>query len=266
MTDPRPPQPDPIPCRACDELQAYSWRPLTDAAGRDCSYWSTPPAWCPSCQENEQRRLHREAISHTVPAAHRGANIYADVGVWSGWTAAEARREHQDNGRFVATQWNRRALAMCRGWLPQEGWIVLVGPVGSGKTSMLAATLLAAAEEHRLWPVMATEAELLHDAREQIKHKGAGAGLLAAAAGADLLLLDDAGTTANWTDWCADQLEHLICTRYNAQRPTLISSNLELPALAERWGERAVSRIAECAAGRILRLKGWDWRTGARHA
>ena len=59
-----------------------------------------------------------------------------------------------------------------------------------------------------------------------------------------------------------DRLYTLVNRRYTAQRPTLTTSNEDLPALARRLGQRVVSRLAGASLEVIF--EGEDYRTRTR--
>jgi len=65
----------------------------------------------------------------------------------------------------------------------------------------------------------------------------------------DLLHIDDLGAE-NQTDWVLEQLYSIVNSRYEAQRAIIATTNLMPDQLAERLGERTVSRLAEiCGEG-----------------
>lgn len=58
----------------------------------------------------------------------------------------------------------------------------------------------------------------------------------------DLLILDDLGTEFS-TTFVSSALYNIINTRLMAEKPTIISTNLSMKELLERYGERMVSRM-----------------------
>ena len=60
----------------------------------------------------------------------------------------------------------------------------------------------------------------------------------------DLLVLDDLGAEKT-TEWVNDRLYLIIHRRYDSGKPILVTTNLGLDELAEKVGERTVSRICE---------------------
>jgi DNA replication protein DnaC len=72
-----------------------------------------------------------------------------------------------------------------------------------------------------------------------------------------LLALDDLGSE-NPTHWARDRLYTLINGRYLGQRPTIVTTNLSLEALAERLGDRTVSRL--WGTSLAINFRGADYR------
>ena len=60
------------------------------------------------------------------------------------------------------------------------------------------------------------------------------------------------------TCWVGETFYSIINTRYERMLPTFFSSNLSLPELAEKMGDRIASRIAEMC--QIIKLSGKDLR------
>ena len=58
----------------------------------------------------------------------------------------------------------------------------------------------------------------------------------------DLLHIDDLGAERR-TEWVLEQLYSIVNTRYEEQRATLVTSNLDHEALTAQVGERIVSRL-----------------------
>ncbi|HEX8789315.1 MAG TPA: hypothetical protein VF765_00080, partial [Polyangiaceae bacterium] len=64
---------------------------------------------------------------------------------------------------------------------------------------------------------------------------------------ADLLLLDDLGTECNTAD---NAVPHVIYARYNAGRPTWVTTGITASAVTQRYGEGITRRISE--PGRVV--------------
>lgn len=79
---------------------------------------------------------------------------------------------------------------------------------------------------------------------------------------AGLLVLDDLGAEQlSGSGWVEDRLYQIIGERHDEALPTVFTSNLSLPELAQRIGERTVWRIAEsCGKENVIELHGRNLR------
>jgi DNA replication protein DnaC len=138
----------------------------------------------------------------------------------------------------------------------------LLGGVGTGKTALAMIVSKAAIDAGRTVAVYSCP-RLLSVIRESIDppSRGAGGGVLAfldRLAAVDLLHIDDLGAEHR-TEWVLEQLYTIINSRYEDERSTVITSNLEPHELAEQLGDRIVSRL-EGMCGEPLPLWGGDAR------
>ena len=72
-----------------------------------------------------------------------------------------------------------------------------------------------------------------------------------------LYILDDVGAE-KLSEWVQETFYLIINKRYEEMRPTIITSNFNINDLAQRIGDRTVSRIVEMCD--IVELKGKDKR------
>jgi DNA replication protein DnaC len=77
---------------------------------------------------------------------------------------------------------------------------------------------------------------------------------------ADLVVLDDLGRE-KVTDWASERLYVLVNERYNAMRPTVVTSNYGPDQLAERGYDALVSRLVEGSPA--IQITASDYRSGA---
>ncbi len=128
-----------------------------------------------------------------------------------------------------------------------EGWMLVHGPSGAGKTHVAAAIANRCIErgEPALFVVVPDlldhlraaynpNAELSYDVLfEQVRN-------------APVLILDDLGTQ-NATQWAQEKLFQLLNHRYNSQLPTVVTTNLSIDRLDERLRMRltdpAITRV-----------------------
>ncbi len=151
----------------------------------------------------------------------------------------------------------RRAYERARAFAGNpEGWLVLRGGYGSGKTH-LAAAIANTAVEQGLPVLFVTVPDLLDHLR------GAFAPLsgqtyderFEEVRSAALLILDDLGTE-HGTPWALEKLFQLLNYRYMAQKPTVITTNQEL----EDLDPRLRSRLADMELVQILTILAPDYR------
>lgn len=76
-----------------------------------------------------------------------------------------------------------------------------------------------------------------------------------------VLILDDMGAEKA-SDWVAETMYILIDERYGNMKPTVITSNYSPSELAQRFGDRIVSRIMEMC--RVIEIKTSDKRKDRR--
>jgi DNA replication protein DnaC len=168
-----------------------------------------------------------------------------------------------------------------RRWLserrPEEG-LVLVGPFGCGKTVTAAVvlrelvfrdalgTLAEASDLGEHAPVAMrppdarelgcfTTATGLLEALRPRQDGRPDPGALSRFRTVHYLVIDDLGAE-RLTPWGADRLYEVLNSRYNAQLPVIVTTNLDLARLAQRWnvqlgdesGDRLVNRLIDCCA------------------
>ncbi len=152
--------------------------------------------------------------------------------------------------------------------------LLFMGPCGVGKTHLAVAILRGLAEK-------GVDC-LFYDFRELLKAIQASYNpvsqttemqVLAPVLETQVLLLDDLGASKP-SAWVQDMVAHIINSRYNDKRVTLLTTNyLDRPAqsgpmredtLADRIGERMRSRLYEMC--RVVRLEAEDFRRRVKQA
>ncbi|MDA1256407.1 MAG: ATP-binding protein [Chloroflexi bacterium] len=119
-----------------------------------------------------------------------------------------------------------------------EGWLVILGPSGCGKTHLAAAVANQCVEDGR--PVFFIPAPQLLDQLRSSSEPGEWPGydgLLQQVVNAPLLVLDDLGA-GNLTPWAEEKLDQVLTTRYNARRPTVVTSALDRGSMPDRMRTR----------------------------
>ncbi|MBI4332993.1 MAG: ATP-binding protein [Chloroflexi bacterium] len=119
-----------------------------------------------------------------------------------------------------------------------EGWLVLVGPSGAGKTHLAAA--IANYRLARGQPaVFIGVADLLDHLRAAFHPSSAVSydELFERVKNAPLLILDDLGQQSA-TPWSREKLDQVINHRFHGRLPTVFTTSLPLADLEERWNTR----------------------------
>jgi DNA replication protein DnaC len=136
---------------------------------------------------------------------------------------------------------------------PQGRNLVLLGPVGTGKTHAAVAACRPA-HYSGLTVQFSPLVELLDSLRPQSREEMSLWDLV----DIDRLIIDDLGSERP-TDWTAERLYALLNRRWLEERPTIVTTNLEASALEEAVGPRSFSRLVGNDAV-VLRLSGKDRR------
>lgn len=142
--------------------------------------------------------------------------------------------------------------------------LYLYGPPGTGKTHLVYAAvnaLLMRPNSESLGVLVVTGPDLLANLRRAYDPDPAaaeqGSAFLQAVKDAPLLVLDDLGA-AKPSDWTTEQIHAITDHRLREMLPTLVTSNYDPEAVAERIGEAAASRLREVC--RPVPLHGPDRR------
>jgi len=138
-----------------------------------------------------------------------------------------------------------------------EGWLVLLGGYGTGKSHLAAAIANHVVQDHRMQVYFAVAPDLLHHLRttygpnstvtyderfEQIRS-------------VHLLVIDDLGAEQA-TPWAVEKLYQIFNHRYNHRMPTVVTSNCDLDTL----DPRIRSRLCDPDLCRHVFMQGGDYR------
>lgn len=121
-----------------------------------------------------------------------------------------------------------------------DGWLVLKGGYGCGKTHLAAAIANHCLEQGQL-ALFVSAPDLLDHLRAAYS-PNAETGYderFEMVRNASLLILDDLGTQSN-TEWAQEKLYQIFNHRYNSRLPTVVTTNLELEAIEIRIRSRMV--------------------------
>ncbi len=199
------------------------------------------------CREGVERHARRQGAR--IPERYRDCSL----------TNFNELTDSQRAAKAVARRFVREWPALDRG-------LLIVGPVGVGKTHLAVAVLAELVDTMDVHGVFCDFTDLL--ARIQATFsKGSDESedeILAIYRDTDLLVLDELGARRP-TDWARDILYGLLNTRYNRKRITLLTTNYfdtpEKPGgetLELRVGTAMRSRLAEMC--QLVPLSGPDYR------
>ena len=152
------------------------------------------------------------------------------------------------------------AFRLARRWADQpEGWLVLLGANGTGKTH-----LAAAIASHRVEAgdrvAFATVPDLLDELRATFDPDSAERfdTMFRRLRDVDLLILDDLGAHQS-SGWAQEKLYQLLNYRHLGRRPTVVTSDLELTKLEPR----IASRLGDLQVATVYELRVPDYRMGS---
>jgi DNA replication protein DnaC len=151
-------------------------------------------------------------------------------------------------GYRIATAPNERAAAEVAQWIDDRRWsrqgenLLLSGPVGTGKTGLAIGALWAI---HEFGPGYGGAFWSVPDLLDAMRPGAPEPDPMTWCRNTGVLVLDDLGVEKA-SDWVRERLYVLVDARYGGERPTIVTTNRDLPGLAETLGERIVSRLAEC--------------------
>jgi DNA replication protein DnaC len=154
----------------------------------------------------------------------------------------------------------RRAYEQCLAFAQgPEGWLVITGTYGCGKTHLAAAIANArlASEEPAIFVVVPDLLDHLRSTfgpHSETRYDD----LFDKVRSAAVLVLDDLGTQSS-TPWAQEKLFQIINHRYNAQLPTVITTNQRL----EDLDPRLRSRLQDTNLINRVHINAPDFRAGS---
>ena len=217
-------------CEICD---GSGWIDDEEAGGvRACS-----------CRVSMITRRRSSSLSATVPRRFQGASF---------------DRPPVTTMPDAQVQMVRRYVREVDTRLDEGRGLWFFGDVGTGKTTLAMIVAQAAIEAGRSVAIYSLP-RLLAEIRGTFEDDSPASyvGLLDRLAEVDLLQVDDLGAEKT-SAWVLEQLYSIINSRYEGEKATVVTTNLERDELAAQIGERTVSRLEEMCE--IVPLFGRDQR------
>ena len=176
---------------------------------------------------------------------------YSNIGALSRLTFANLIARGRSTGAREQEQY-KRCVDDARAFADTpDGWLLLSGASGCGKTHIAAAIVNRLLERGE--PALFVVVPDLLDHLRSAYQPGAEVGydeLFERVRNAPLLVLDDLGTQAP-TPWAQEKLFQLINHRFNTRLPTVVTTNL----LPERIDERLRTRLTDASIARVYVLE-----------
>ncbi len=187
----------------------------------------------------EKARMERLFNSAKIPARYRGKTLDNFDATW----------QPQAHKVAVDYAWT---------WPKMQGEsLFLVGPVGTGKSHLARAILVAMIQRHVMSGLAVTVPNLMDDLRPGASEDQR-AEQMELLKTVPLLVLDDLGAQRT-TEWVTERLFVIINARYDEMLPTIITSNVYLEDLRRIPGwDRLVDRIVEMA--RAVKMQPGNYR------
>ena len=225
------------------------------------------PALCPECAVIKAEKAVAE--HHQAMFIEREKARHAAAGV----PARHANCGFNNYQQELAGQ--RNALSACRAYTNrvqtgQTGCLVMTGPTGTGKTHLsvsIVRNLMARREgKEPLFARYATSADIANDIlgawiRERDREGDNEKAALQRYIAPDLLIIDELGLDDQREAQIA-AIHRVLYGRYDAQKSTVVVSNLTTAKLTELLGDRLWSRLGE--NGVIVECNWADQRTTSK--
>lgn len=235
---------------------------------------------CPSCGGTGFALVERrgQSVARPCPCRARAVPAVADA-----LEAARIPRHYREcefdnfqtpgQDALALTQ----ALSLARRWATEysrasERGLMFMGPPGSGKTHLAVSILRHLRLGKGVQALFYDVQDLLRTLQATFDRQSGMSelDLLMPVLAAEVVLLDDLGGR-QFTPWVEETLTHIVTTRYNERRPTLITTNYldepadaRTPTLVDRIGPRVRSRLHEMC--HLVAVRAQDFRREVKRA
>jgi DNA replication protein DnaC len=229
---------------------------------------------CPICHDTRWKTIDAEGVETVVRCDcwrdELAARLLKEARIPPRFARAELQTFEPDtDSQRVAL---RRAQAFVDAFPVIDKGLLFHGPYGVGKTHLAVAILKAVIRKCGAKGYFFETPDLLRQVRHTYNNRvdETEMGVLAPVLSAELLVLDDLGTEKT-SEWVQETLGLVVNTRYNARRPTILTSNLIDPldntdpnSFAFQIGARTRSRLREMCEW--IEMQGADIRDADRES
>jgi DNA replication protein DnaC len=245
---------------------------------------------CPKCEGSGLRIIHREdgtqfAQDCTCRIERRAARMMSRAHIprrYEHCTLESYETDFPSSNRTLSAA-HLRARKFVESYpLETAGTgLLLTGSIGVGKTHLAVGILQSLVAERGATGLFYDYRDLLKQVQNSYNRQVAATELeiLAPVFDAEVLVLDELGASKP-TDWVWDTVAHILNTRYNDRRTTIITTNyanfaplgtepaprvsLREETLGDRIGERMRSRLQEMCV--VVEMQGEDFRQKVKRA
>lgn len=205
----------------------------------DPNFGKLVPCGCRSQEIAVSRANRFRELSHLGPLQHK---TFASFDLQRGVSAFS--RDALQIARQVAEEYAAGP----------SGWLVLTGPSGSGKTHLAAAiaNTILDRNEGALWvfvPDFLDHLRTTFSPHSEISYDD----LFSTVRDAPVLVLDDLGAQSS-SPWAEEKLYQILAHRYDARRPTVITTS----KLIDNFEGRIRSRLQDSDVSRIIAVVGYS--------
>jgi DNA replication protein DnaC len=224
-----------------------------------------PTPTCPVCKDYGFVRhdvpLDHPDFGRAFPCTCRQADVRdrlrrrSNLGPLSNRTFDSFSTEGRGPLSELARHRLREALEVCRSYAEAPlDWLVLSGPSGCGKTHLAAAIANRQIEKgteafFAVVPDLLDHLRATYGPNSDVTYDE----LFDSVRNAPLLVLDDLGTQSG-SPWAQEKLFQLLNHRFNAELPTVITTNHRLSELDERLR----ARLEDTRVARVVRVQEWE--------
>jgi DNA replication protein DnaC len=201
-----------------------------------------------ACSCRTERRSGRRIAQARIPERYMHCSLDEYVPDYGG-----------PNRSFSAALLQARQFVKAYPFETNGNGLLLTGSIGVGKTHLAVGVLQALVAERGAKGLFYDYRDLLKQVQNSYNRNVQATELevLQPVFDAEVLVLDELGASKP-TDWVWDTVAHILNTRYNDRRTTIITTNYD------RIGERMRSRLQEMCV--VVEMHGQDFRQKVKRA